>query len=288
MKSALNNFITSFLSLQNIEVKQLEVFQRWLLLIMTIQFGAGFSLWSKISNNSSLINKEAIQSFISYNDTNFFLTFHDTFDYIYVAIFILSFSLFIFRRFSKGIILLFIGNLILLQINYLYDSGDKIILNYWLFFLSLSHLSNKKRWKKVHLRLIQLQLGAMYLFSALTKVADPIWWKGEGIIHLIEREKILHPYLDIFSSFESLLYLVNYIIIFFELSFVFLCNKPFFKKPVFQFGICFHLGVVIFLGHWELSLMFLVAYVTFFPGIGLPMTYFSRLAQSTMSQTNRR
>ncbi|MFA6262195.1 MAG: HTTM domain-containing protein [Bacteroidia bacterium] len=92
-----------------------------------------------------------------------------------------------------------------------------------------------------------LSLGLMYTASAFTKLVSPMWLKGLGLwIPLNIPHNKWNALPNLIINQEGLMMVVNYLVIIWELVFLFLLFKPRYHGWIIVPGILFHLGIAVF------------------------------------------
>jgi uncharacterized membrane protein YphA (DoxX/SURF4 family) len=123
-----------------------------------------------------------------------------------------------------------------------------------------------------YLLMILMSLGLLYFGSGVCKVFSPMWQKGLGLW-----TPAVMPYnkwnpLDLFTDQPWIMYSLNYIVILFELMFVFLLFNRKAHLYITLTGIGFHLGIALLFPFTYISLGPIVFY-----SLLLPDSFWNRL-----------
>lgn len=113
---------------------------------------------------------------------------------------------------------------------------------------------------------IMIQLCLVYFVSALAKVNDSDWFFGKAIIKVSQIEHFsMYSFLSYRKSLDPVLIFLNYVILFYQLSFpIFVWIKKI-KKPLLLFGILMHVYIALVMGLIEFGAIMVLAYVYFWP-----------------------
>jgi predicted DCC family thiol-disulfide oxidoreductase YuxK len=100
---------------------------------------------------------------------------------------------------------------------------------YWSIDAALDPEPRDRPFPKIPLLALKLQLGSIYFFSALFKLAGPRWIHGEAILRTLQDSYHANTPLDVWlvANAPGMLVAVNYAVIVFQLLFPFLVYAPF-------------------------------------------------------------
>ena len=165
----------------------------------------------------------------------------------------------------------FIWFLVLNIHNYTYASltGGDYILNQLLFFnifiISKNNISNSKI-NAIKILLHNLSVLScmvliciVYLYSGLSKLMQEDWYSGKAIYYIIQ---VKHYSLPILNNLKFT-WLINYLILFFQITF---CIGVLFSKTRVYYlitGIIFHLSILIGMGIVSFSVSMLIVYILY-------------------------
>jgi hypothetical protein len=169
--------------------------------------------------------------------------------------------------------------LLLINLHYkIYSAltGGDYLLNQLLFFqifLGLPTGARNGKWTALCTILhngavtaIMAQVCFVYVMSGLAKIIDHNWQQGEAlqIIAQVEQFKLIPtPYRSLPSS--VLLYMLNYLVMCYQLLFPVLAFVKKTKKPFLLFGIAMHLYIMCFMGLFWFATIMLITYFFFWP-----------------------
>lgn len=106
---------------------------------------------------------------------------------------------------------------------------------------------NPKTQQLNYILFLFLSLGLMYTASAFTKLVSPMWLKGLGLwIPLNIPHNKWNALPNLIINQEGLMIGVNYLVIVWELAFLFLLFKPRYYAWIVVPGILFHAGIALF------------------------------------------
>lgn len=111
-----------------------------------------------------------------------------------------------------------------------------------------------------------LTLGLMYLGSGITKLGSPIWQQGIGLwIPLNMPFFKWHGLANQVADWIGLLKFINYVVIIWEIIFVFALFVNRLRPTFIIIGIIFHVGIACFFYFPEIALATLIFYILFIP-----------------------
>lgn len=114
--------------------------------------------------------------------------------------------------------------------------------------------------------LLGYSLGLLYFDAAINKLHSEIWLNGLGAWVPNTMPYYISPIdLDWFVDSETLQKLVGFSLIGFQLVFLFLFTRRFFRIPLLLFGVLFHLGIVVCLNIYPFGFGMLVHYILLVP-----------------------
>ncbi len=170
---------------------------------------------------------------------------------------------------------------------YILNGADIVmrVVSFWLIFLPLGdHASLDARRKRRQgqplsmsayafpLRLLQLQIGLIYLATALLKWRSPAWRVGEAVGYALQLPSYTLPTGDwlVRVAPEGLLTLISYQALLADTLFVPLVFAPFWQPRLRQAGLAFtallHLGIAVTMSVPNFSLVMLACYIIFLEG----------------------
>lgn len=196
--------------------------------------------------------------------------------FIFLTIALTSLSLFT-SRFSF-VIHLIIWLLVVNLNNKIYSTltGGDFLLNQFLFFncfLAATYTMNENWQTQLKICLhntgciaIMLQLCLVYFISGLAKINDPGWLTGKALILTAQIKHFsLYSFLSYNPLFDRILITLNFLILFYQLSFsLFVWIKPI-KKTLLVFGVFMHIYIALVMGLVEFGSIMVLAYVYFWP-----------------------
>lgn len=111
-----------------------------------------------------------------------------------------------------------------------------------------------------------LTLGLMYLGSGITKLGSPIWQQGIGLwIPLNMPFFKWHSMANHVADWIGFLRFINYVVIIWEILFVFALFANRLRPAFIIIGIIFHIGIASFFYFPEIALATLIFYIPFIP-----------------------
>jgi hypothetical protein len=156
-------------------------------------------------------------------------------------------------------------------------TGGDLLLNQLLFFNAFlaTREPSISGWKK-DLRTffhnigcigIIIQVCLAYFLSAYAKLEDKAWTDGKAIEMILSIKHFsLVDTSECRSSAHFLAILVNYVVLFYQLSFpILIWIKPL-KKPFLILGVLMHLYIALFMGLVKFGLVMVLPYIFLWPG----------------------
>lgn len=161
---------------------------------------------------------------------------------------LLSFWGFLFyRRIFISDLLLWFGLLNFIHYHYEFIHAGYYALMNFIFLCSFlpDHFFIRLRSEKIVWWACRIQWAIIYMFSGLYKLKSDEWFNGKAVNNIFH-SVWFNPFLVNWPNFLS--GWIDYVIIFFQISFPVIFLLPFFKKYYVIFGILMHLFIAIFMG----------------------------------------
>lgn len=155
-------------------------------------------------------------------------------------------------------------------------TGGDFLLNQFLFFncFLANAFTTGEKWQ-TQIRIcfhnlsciaVMLQLCLVYFISALAKVYDQSWITGNALVLTAQIKHFsLYSFLSYNPLFEQILTTLNYLVLFYQLSFSLLVWIKPLKKPLLVFGVLMHVYIALVMGLMEFGSIMVLAYVYFWP-----------------------
>ena len=110
-------------------------------------------------------------------------------------------------------------------------------------------------------RLVQIFIGVVYFGAAVTKIRTPLFFTGDMLQYWMQTHiNFKHPIGEYLSLYPILLVGFAYITVVWEITFIFLCWKGFWRSFILPVGILFHFMTTLTLG---LIMFPIVCYCTY-------------------------
>jgi hypothetical protein len=113
------------------------------------------------------------------------------------------------------------------------------------------------------IRLIQLHMCIIYLFSALGKLLGPMWWTGDAVWYSVATLEYQTLDLTWLWHYPWLVHLLTHITIFFELSYCALIWPSLTRPWMLLTAVMIHGGIVVALGMPTFGLVMLIGNLAF-------------------------
>jgi len=161
----------------------------------------------------------------------------------------------VFPRVSAA--LLFVAHLGFSQRNPMLVYGFDKVVAFFLISLIISgpHLSLMQsrgfwfsRLSSLALRLGQIQVAVIYVFSGLEKLKGPMWWRGESVWAVLANSQMAQFDFAWTAHFPVALTLATYATLIWEIYFIALVWRRPWTYPVLLFGVMLHLGIGVAMG----------------------------------------
>lgn len=153
--------------------------------------------------------------------------------------------------------------------------GDYLLNQFLLFncFLTASFAQND-RWRTALKKFLHnmavvsvlVQVCLVYFLSALAKCIDPDWISGRGIgiISMVDHYNLVDKVTT--NGLSGLLFVgINYLILFYQLTFPALVWIRRIKRPFIMIGLAMHLYIIFVMGIVEFGTIMIMSYVYFWP-----------------------
>ncbi len=111
-------------------------------------------------------------------------------------------------------------------------------------------------------RVIQIQVSLIYLFTALEKVRGESWWSGTALWEVFNNSQMMVVDLSFIGGFPSVVVFMTWFVIVFELFFSFAVWTEA-RNFFLLFGFIFHLLIAFLMGLWFFSFFMLSFYLLF-------------------------
>ncbi|MCA9026839.1 MAG: HTTM domain-containing protein [Planctomycetaceae bacterium] len=113
-------------------------------------------------------------------------------------------------------------------------------------------------------RLVQLFIGIVYLGAAVTKMHTPAYFSGDQLTFwMLSDINFENPFGEFLSMYPSLLTIMAYVTIIWEVLFVFTTWSRFWRIPTLVIGLVFHLMTYFTLGLIIFPLLYCATYLAF-------------------------
>jgi hypothetical protein len=113
---------------------------------------------------------------------------------------------------------------------------------------------------------IIIQVCLVYAISALSKLGDETWMRGEAVSDISKIHSFsLYSFLTYQPELELTFICLNYIVLTYQLLFPFVIWIPRIKKYVLIIGIMMHVYIALVMGLVEFGLVMLLSYTLFWP-----------------------
>ena len=112
-------------------------------------------------------------------------------------------------------------------------------------------------------RLIQVHLCIIYLFSGMAKLQGDMWWSGDAVWYAVANLEYQSLDLTWLANHPSLVYLATHVVLFWELSYAALVCPRLTRPWVLMVAVLVHGGTAVALGMAPLGLAMLVANLAF-------------------------
>lgn len=153
--------------------------------------------------------------------------------------------------------------------------GARLSVDAWLRRKRGKPLIEKSTAANLSLRLIQLQMCAIYFYAGLSKLKGEFWWNGEAMWMAFGNLEYQTYDMTWMARHPYLVNLSTHITVIWELSFCVLIWRPLLRPLVLAAGVVMHLGIGFALGMWTFGLIMLVGCASFLPSDTLAR-WFSR------------
>jgi hypothetical protein len=115
----------------------------------------------------------------------------------------------------------------------------------------------------IAIRLIQLHMCIIYLFSGLAKLQGPSWWDGEAIWMSVANLEYQSFDLTWMARYPWIYNLLTHLTVFWELTYSFLVWNRFTRPWVLFLAVMIHGGIALFMGMATFGLVMLIGNVAF-------------------------
>jgi hypothetical protein len=115
----------------------------------------------------------------------------------------------------------------------------------------------------IAIRLLQVHLCVIYLFSGIGKAQGEPWWNGDAILMVTGMYEYQSVNLTWLIHYRALAALLAHLTVFWELSYCVLVWPRLTRPIVIALGVGMHLGIGMFLGMWTFGLAMIIANIAF-------------------------
>jgi hypothetical protein len=153
------------------------------------------------------------------------------------------------------------------------DGSDYILLMLLFFIIPLSafpRMRNEKLYilqKAIYNTALvgcQIQIGLIYFLSGLNKITTRAWQTGEAFKHIAKLDFLINPYVtDYFPDNYLEGFLASWVIILFELLFIFLIWWKESRWIMLATGVVMHLFIWIVLSLPDFGIIMIISYLIF-------------------------
>ncbi|MGE3975392.1 MAG: HTTM domain-containing protein [Bdellovibrionales bacterium] len=168
-------------------------------------------------------------------------------------------------------------HLLFVQRNYAVIYGADKVVSCWLLYLGLCASSVKIKskepvwstdlWSGVGVRLIQIQLCVIYLYSGLEKLRGGTWWSGTALWAILTNQDLVYFDFSFLAHFPLLVVMGSYFAIFFELYFPVAMTYPKLRLWWLKLGAAFHVLIGLLMNLPAFSLVMVLPYLLFLPQV---------------------
>lgn len=156
------------------------------------------------------------------------------------------------------------------------NTGGDLLLNILLFYLIF--ISDGRKLKNDELEkiknsidfcfinLCKFQLIIVYFISALYKVTCNEWIDGTALARILFVNEYSLPIIsDVASAYSTLFKIITWLILAYQILFPLVLIKSNKVSYLLMIGILFHVGIALFMGLFNFSLIMIISYVIFIP-----------------------
>ena len=145
--------------------------------------------------------------------------------------------------------------------------GQMQWLNYFISKRKTGLIADRKEravwWNQVAMRLIQIQLCVIYVFSGLNKLKGQSWWEGTALWEALSFYDLAIIDFSFLLKVPALAALLTWFTLLFELYFPVLIWTPKLRNTLLVTGVFVHAFIAVFMGLYFFSLIMLSAYILF-------------------------
>ncbi|WP_317899522.1 hypothetical protein [Aurantibacillus circumpalustris] len=153
--------------------------------------------------------------------------------------------------------------------------GDNLLSQLLIFNCFLvTNFTNNLLWKdqlkicfhNFSLLAIVIQVSLLYFLSALAKLNDPAWFAGTAISGVAQIQYFsMYSFFTYSENLRPVFFVLNYVVLFYQLFFPILIWIKKVKKPFLIFGVLMHLYIAFVMGLVGFGFIMILAYVFFWP-----------------------
>ena len=161
---------------------------------------------------------------------------------------------------------------------YLVFTGGEVLISLLLFYLMFIHKSNSKTpqnevpifseiqtvLNNTFYWILLLQVVALYFFSILYKLTDPLWVNGTALMYISELSFFSGDTMSyLFSDNLFISQLFTYLVLFYQGLFPILVWVKRIKIPYLLLGVAIHLGIAWWMGIFTFGITMCISYLLF-------------------------
>lgn len=114
-------------------------------------------------------------------------------------------------------------------------------------------------------RLMQIFIGVVYFGAAVTKMHTPAYFTGDQLMFwMITQANSANPLGNYMTMFPALLVVSAYVVVVWEVMFLFLAWRGWARLLMIALGVAFHVGTMLLLGLYIFPLVCFALYLAFF------------------------
>jgi hypothetical protein len=113
------------------------------------------------------------------------------------------------------------------------------------------------------IRLLQVHLCVIYLFSGIGKAQGALWWNGDAMLMVTGMYEYQSWDITWLIHYRTIAALLAHVTVFWELSYCVLVWPRLTRPIVLAIGVGMHLGIGLFLGMWTFGLAMIIANIAF-------------------------
>jgi hypothetical protein len=148
------------------------------------------------------------------------------------------------------------------------NAGSHYSVDNWLRkkFGATPRLHKMDNFTSAGIRLMQLQLCIVYVFSAFEKIRGDLWWNGSALWASLSIGNLFDLDLTFMGKWPVLISLATYSVMLWEVYFPALVFNTRTRDIALAFGVMFHLGIIMLMNLPVFALCMISCYTIFLPG----------------------